>query len=44
MLTARAFGSNSPKKRVNVVRTAVMSPRDAEGKNSVAVATNRAVL
>ena len=44
MLTARAFGSSSPKKRVNAVSTAVISPREADGKYSVAVATKRAVL
>jgi hypothetical protein len=44
LLTANALGSSSPKKRVNAVSTAVMSPRDTEGKYSVAVATKSAVL
>jgi hypothetical protein len=44
LLTANALGSSSPKKRVKAVSTAVMSPRDTEGKYSVAVATKSAVL
>ena len=44
LLTASALGSNSPKNRVKAVSTAVIRPREAEGKYSVAVATKRAVL
>ena len=44
LLTASAFGSNSPKNNVKAVSTAVINPKDADGKYSVAVATNKAVL
>ena len=44
LLTASALGSSSPKNRVKAVSTAVIRPREAEGKYSVAVATKRAVL
>ena len=44
LLTANAFGNSSPKNNVKAVRTAVINPREADGKYSVAVATKSAVL